>query len=294
MKTKLLVLLFLVLGFLVFIGVRFIILDKTNEFGILRVSSSPTTSIFINSLAVGRTPFEEKYKTGEYLLKLIPEGTATETASWNGKINIFKNSKTFVNFELGSSDILSAGEIFTLQKSSSLTKNQYGEIYVETEPQGAVVSLDNDEKGTAPLILQDILPGDHELSVFMPGFFRRTQRINVNAGYRINAFFKLALDSSQKKLDEIEKISTSSASKESKKNIFVLIKNNPQGWLRVRSDASINATEEAKVKTGEKFEFLEEKNGWYKIKFNGNSQSLISGEFTEGWVSKEYASKEEQ
>ncbi|MCX7956002.1 MAG: PEGA domain-containing protein [Patescibacteria group bacterium] len=293
MKKKLLILLFLFLGFIIFVIIKFIIFDKNNEFGILKINSSPTTSIFIDNIAIGKTPFEEKYKTGEYLLKLIPEGTATETASWNGKINIFKNSKTFINFNLGSSDILSSGEIFTVQKSSSSKNNQYGEIYVETEPQGAIVTLDNDEKGTAPLILQNILPGDHELSVFMPGFFRRTQRINITSGYRINAFFKLALDSNQKKLDEIEKISTSSASKESKKDIFVIINNNPQGWLRVRSDPSINATEEAKVKIGEKFEFLEEKNGWYKIRFNGNSESLISGEFIEGWVSKEYSSKEE-
>ncbi|GAB4218916.1 MAG: hypothetical protein Fur009_2470 [Candidatus Microgenomates bacterium] len=268
-------------------------IDKSNEIGVLSINTSPTTSVFINNLVVGKTPFEEKYKTGEYLLKLIPEGGATETASWNGKINVFKNTKTFINFELGSSDILTAGEIFTTQKMSSPSRNsEYGEIYIETDPQGAIVTLDNDEKGVAPLLLQDVLQGDHELSVFMPGFFKRTQKININPGYRVNAFFKLGLDQSQKQIQDLEKTSTSSAQTSEKNKNYVVINNNPQGWLRVRKDASIEATEEAKVKVGEKFELLDEKNGWYKIKFNNNPEGLVSGEFTEGWISKEYASKE--
>jgi len=73
-------LLILILLFAGFVVVRFFILDKQNAFGRLKIISSPTASVFINSTAVGKTPYEEKYKVGEYLLKLIPEGTATETA----------------------------------------------------------------------------------------------------------------------------------------------------------------------------------------------------------------------
>lgn len=292
MKNKLFVLFILFGGFTIFLGIKFFILNKTNETGILRVNSSPVANIFLNNLIVGKTPYENNQKPGEYILKLIPEKTSTDTASWNGKIKIYKKSKTYVNFDLGSSDIFTSGEIFTVEKISPQPKNlNYGEIYVETEPQGAIVTLDNDDKGTAPLILKDVLKGDHELSVFMPGFFRRSQRINVSGGYRINAYFKLGLDQSQKQFSDLEKQSTLSAKTE--KKIMIVIKDNPQGWLRVRSDASINATEEARVKTGEKFEFLEEKNGWYKIKFNGRKEALVSGEFAEGWVSKDYVLKEE-
>lgn len=290
MKSKLILLLILIFLFIIFVVVKFFLMDKQNAYGKLKIISSPTTSVFINNAAVGKTPFDEKYKVGEYLLKLIPEGNATETASWNGKINVYKNALTYVNRELGSSDVFSAGEIFTTQKMDTPPKNgNYGEIYVETEPQGAIVTLDNDEKGVAPLVLQDVMRGDHELSVFMPGFFRRTQKINVDGGYRVNAQFKLALDQSQKQIADVEKEATKSAPLD---KVFVTINNNPQGWLRVREDASINATEAAKVKVGEKFEFLEEKPGWFKIKFNGNKDSLVESTFTEGWVSSEYVSKE--
>jgi uncharacterized protein YgiM (DUF1202 family) len=60
----------------------------------------------------------------------------------------------------------------------------------------------------------------------------------------------------------------------------------------VREDASVDASESAKVKPGERYEYLDEKSGWYKIKFNGNTTGLVSGGFTEGWVSGEYSTKE--
>lgn len=294
MKTKLIILLALILLFAIFIVIRYIYMDTQNVFGKLRIISSPTTSVFINGVAVGRTPYDEKYKVGEYILKLIPEGLATETASWNGKIKIYKNALTYVNRELGSSDISSSGEIFTTTKMDKPGKSGYGEIMVETEPQGAIVTLDNDEKGVATLILSDVIKGDHELSVYMPGFSRRTQKISVDDGYRVNAFFKLSLDKNQLKptITPVPNDKDATDSADINKVTFITIKETPQGWLRVRNDASIEASESAKVKPGEKYDLLEEKEGWYKIKFNGNAKGLESGSFDEGWVSAQYSTKE--
>lgn len=292
MKNKLSLLLILVLLFVVFVAVRFFIFDKQNEYGKLKIISSPTASVFLNSTLIGKTPYEDKYKVGEYLLKLIPETTATDTASWNGKINVYKNSLTYVNRELGSSDIASAGEIFTTAKMTKKPQSAgSGEVYVETEPQGAIITLDSDEKGVAPAIMENVLRGDHELSVFMPGFFRRTQKVNVDPGYRVNAAFKLAIDQSSS-LESDDKTKVTSDSGNATNKTYVKIRDNPQGWLRVRVDGSIDATESAKVKPGEKYEFLDEKTGWFKIKYNDNKDGLVEGDFTEGWVSSEYSSKE--
>lgn len=294
MKRKLSLLLILVLIFAIFVVIRFFILDKQNEYGEIRIVSSPTASVFLNNTFVGKTPFPDKYKVGEYLLKLIPEATATDTASWNGKITVYKNSLTYVNRELGSSDIASAGEIFTTVKMAKRPANaESGEIYVETEPQGAIVTLDNDEKGVAPALMENVSRGDHELSVFMPGFFRRTQKINVDSGYRVNASFKLAIDQSSSFAKEPDdKTKTASDSGNTANITYIKIKDNPQGWLRVRADGSIDASESAKVKPGEKYELLDEKTGWFKIKFNGSQIGLVEGNFEEGWVSSEYSTKE--
>jgi len=294
MKNKLMLLLILVILFIGFVLVRFFIFDKQNEYGRLKIVASPETSVFINSAMIGKTPFDDKYKVGEYILKLIPDGTSTETASWNGKIKVYKNALTYVNRELGSSDISSAGEIFTTAKMATPPKDSNtGEIYVETEPQGAIVTMDNDEKGVAPLIMSDVVKGDHELSVFMPGFFRRTQKINVDPGYRVNAAFKLAVDPSSPKAITVDpnQPQSSTSATVTPTIAYVTINDNPQGWLRVRADAAVDATEEAKIKTGGKYELLDEKSNWYKIKFNDDNGGLVSGEFTDGWVSAEYASK---
>lgn len=294
MKGKLSLLLVLVVLFVIFVVVRFFIIDKQNEYGKIKIISSPTASVFLNSTFIGKTPFEDKYKVGEYLLKLIPEATASDTASWNGKVTVYKNSLTYVNRELGSSDISSAGEIFTTVKMTKKPQNsESGEIYVETEPQGAIVTLDGDEKGVAPALMENVLRGDHELSVFMPGFFRRTQKINVDPGFRVSATFKLAIDKSSSFVKEPDdKTKTASISAIADNKTYVKIRDNPQGWLRVRVDGSINASESAKVKSGEKYELLDEKTGWFKIKFNGDNEGLVFGSFTDGWVSSEYSAKE--
>src|SRR3990167_8893994 len=286
MKGKLILLTLLVLGFGAVILVRFLVLDNQNAFGRIRVVSSPVASVFINNLAVGKTPFEDKYKVGEYILRLIPEGNASDTASCQGKLKIYKNALTYVNRELGSSDVTSAGEIFTTSKVDKPAKSgDLGEVYIETEPKGAIVYLDNDEKGVAPLILQEVTKGDHELSVFMPRFLRRTQKINVDPGYRVNATFKLAIDQSSQEAkvtgEKQEEKQEATSSGETKKTT-ILIKDTPTGFLRVREDASITASEEAQVKPGDKFDLLEEKNSWYKIEYEKGK---------EGWVYSQYAEK---
>ena len=91
MKKKIGILLLLLLGFFLFVAIRFFLLDTQNTFGQLRIMSSPVATIFINNVAIGKVPFEDKYKAGEYLLKLIPEENATQTASWQRKITIRKN-----------------------------------------------------------------------------------------------------------------------------------------------------------------------------------------------------------
>lgn len=282
MKKKLIILLLLFTLFIVFLTVRFFFLTTQNTFGKLRVISSPSSTIFINNVAVGKTPYEEKLKAGEYLLKLIPEGTATQTASWQSKIKVYKNTLSYVNRSLGPSDLSSSGEIFTVTKVEKTKKPNYGEVYVETEPSGSIVYLDNDEKGVASMILADVVRGDHELSVFMPGFLRRTEKIKIDSGYRVNAYFKLAIDPSQQPKEEEQKQESTDSAKVKKKK--VVIEDTPTGFLRVREEPSISASESARVNPGEKYDYVEEQEGWYKIQLDKDTQ---------GWVYSQYATKEE-
>lgn len=296
MKKKLILFFILLLLFAGGMAGKYFFLNSRGSGGRLKILSSPSANVFLNNTSVGKTPYEDKVKHGEYILKLIPEGVATEAASWQGKITIYKNALTYVDRELGASDLTSAGVVLTTSRMPSKPKNQdTGEVEVETEPNGAIVYLDNDEKGIAPLVLADVRKGEHELAVFSPGFFRRTQKINVERYYRTTGQFKLALDQSQKKIEDLvdeatdsadleqnEAENDGSASADTDKQYIVVIKNTPTGWLRVRSEPSIIASEEAKVYPEDSFDLLEETDDWYKIAYK-------KGE--EGWISAQYASK---
>ena len=131
-------------------------------------------------------------------------------------------------------------------------------------------------------------------SVYLPGFFRRSQKIHVEKGFTLHAQFKLALDKSHKtleeELEEKQKESSLSATpkveekktEQDKKETTLKIKETPTGFLNVRSEASVNGEIVDKVDPGETFNYTAEQDGWYKI-------TLSSGE--EGWVSGEYIEK---
>ena len=75
---------------------------KKREEGTLRVSSSPEASVFVNSMVIGKTPFRDKLKTGEYLIKLIPEGEATSgrfpMLTWNWVALMFPPLERFLRW----------------------------------------------------------------------------------------------------------------------------------------------------------------------------------------------------
>lgn len=295
-KGKLILLTILTVLFVGYVGAKFLVLDKQNEYGQLQIASSPNTNVFLDNVNVGRTPYDQKVKIGDYSIKLIPDKLATATATWTGKVRVSKNALSYVNRELGNSDITSAGEIFTItQASGDHRMAGAGEIYVETEPVGAIVYLDTDEKGVAPLLLAEIPKGTHELSIYMPGFFRRTQKINIEEYRRVNANIKLAIDQeAQKKqasdsarlnktASDAAKLSpTPSGTKESQKTITIL--QTPTGFLRVRAEPNVNASESARVNPGDKFTVIEEEANWYKISYDDNK---------EGWIASQYAKVEQ-
>lgn len=281
------VLVFLFAGFLFF---KFFLFNKQADLGEIRVVSTPKSAIYIDQIQVGSSPLQQQLKVREYLIKLIPNKGASQSATWQGKIKIYKNAVTYVGRVLGSSELSTAGEISTITRMDTKpSRDNIGEISVESDPQGALVFLDLDEKGVAPLILSDVPKGTHELSIYLPGFVRRTAKVNVESGYRTTSMVKLAIDqltqqdaTSSAKLSPSKKESTTAASKKESNKIQIRIKETPTGWLRVRSEPSVNASESAKVNPGDIFELVEELPNWYKIIFN---------EEQEGWVASQYSEK---
>lgn len=242
----------------------------------LKVISSPNSSIFINDKLIGKTPYDDKYAVGEYILKLIPEGISNQAVSWQGQIKLNPSVLTYVNRELSTSELTSAGEILTLEKiSPNMTQ-----LAVTSQPDPAAIIVDGQEKGTTSLAPMEIASGDHEIAVSSPGFSTRTVRVSAVTGYKLLVNVQLGLAPGQ----ELPAV-TSSASSSAKNNEiakpYVIIKDTPTGFLRVRMEPSTTATEAAQVKPAEKYPFLEEKGGWYKISYTSEKTGWISGSYAQ-------------
>ncbi|MBP9691308.1 PEGA domain-containing protein [Candidatus Woesebacteria bacterium] len=296
MKRKLLLVGALVALFIAFILVRFFVFDKPNESGRLKVLSSPTAGVFLDNVPIGKTPYEGRVAPGEHTLKLIPEGENSQTVSWEGKIIVYENTLTFVSRELGSSDLTSAGEILSVTKMKDQPKGEHGQVSVVTDPAGAIIFLDNDEKGIAPLALLDVPAGEHELAVYLPGFFRRSQKIKVSKGHVVEAEFKLALDKTHKtlaeKLDESAQeasavaalsdlTATTGTPAPENKTKKLTIQETPTGFLNVRDEPSTSGSQVDQVVPGTEYEYTEERNGWYNITLSKDESGWVSGDYIE-------------
>lgn len=295
MKKKLLIVIGLVIIFIIFIFIRFFWIDRQNAAGKIKVLSSPAATVFINNVAVGKTPYEiNNQKVGEYSIKLIPDEADKATVTWEGKIPVYKNTLTYISRELGTSELTSAGEILTVVPMEGKAEGNTGEVLIETDPTGAIIYLDNDEKGVAPLKLDDVPAGDHELAVYLPGFFRRALKIKVEKGYQVKAIFKLALDQSHKSLESELEVARKIASEEAKKgedskepteeeteSTTIEILDTEVGYLNVREEASVNGDIVTTVNPGEQYEYTDEENGWYYITLDDGSVGWVSGDYVE-------------
>lgn len=273
--------------------------NRSPKQGVLKINSTPAASVFLDNKHLGRTPFEDKVAVGEYTIKIVPEQGSANLASWQGKITVKSNILTYVNRDLSESELTSAGEILWLEKINS----KHAEISVTTIPDGGTVFIDDEARGTTPVTLQNISAGDHSLTIASPGFLARTLKIKATSGYRLTSFIQLALSANQAMITPTPettpmevlgitakptpslkitptKSASSSGTIDDPPKPFVIIKDTPTGYLRVRMEPSTSATESGRVNPGEKYTFFDSRSGWYQIKFDGVNTGWISGQYT--------------
>lgn len=296
MKQKLLFLLGIFLLIVVVGGFVKLLNSRSPKEGELRVESSPSVSVFLDNKHLGRSPLKEKVQAGEYTLRLVPDSTTGDIASWQGKISVGPNLLTYVNAILSESELSSAVDMLWLEKSVA----NKPELSVVTNPDGASVVVDDATKGVTPLTISDLDSGEHNLTIASPGFLTRTMKIKLTSGFKLIASLKLALSTTSVQLEAtpstqisgaptptIKAGVTKAASSSATNTIdpakpFVVIKETPTGFLRVRVEPATSATEAGRVKPGEKYHVFDTQNGWYQILYD---------EVSKGWISGQYATE---
>lgn len=276
--------------------------------GALQVSSIPKATVFLNDNQIGITPFyDDQIEPGEYTVKLVPEASENDLISWEGKVQVTPSILTVINRELGGDESASSGEILSLEK---IGQKDMASLSVISVPDQAVVKVNGDPKGFAPVLVEDLMPGDHQVVVSAPGYQERIVSANTVAGYKLTVNVKLAQtvegieegeegedednDEGDVEGDEDEKDEEDEDGKptptpkekstDTPDKPYIEVKETSTGWLRVRTEPSTGteSTEVAKINPGDQYPYLgEEKNGWYLIEYEDGEEGWVSGTYVE-------------
>ena len=277
MKTfKVVAITVLSVGFLATAGLFLIGYFKPKPAGIL-VTSTPTSSVFIDGQLMRKTPYEEVFDPDTVLVGLIPESIDKKYVSYEAKVTLASGIKTVVRRELTETEEASSGDIVSFEKETGKGVS----LVVISDPDNAQVLLDGTPRGFSSYKSANLSVGEHQVTVKSPGFTDRTLTVKTIAGYKLTIIVKLG--------KFVEEPEVEAAATEIK--TFVKILDTPTGFLRVRSESGAAGREIHQVAPGEKYLFLEEdaQTGWFKIQLQEPAPGLPDG--LTGWVSNEYSKK---
>lgn len=255
-------------------AVSVFVLNKNLEKGALQVTSEPKSKVYVDGKFLGQTPLcrcelKDMLDVGNHTIRLIPaEGNF---APFEQKIPISAKVLTVVDRSFAEGGE-SSGSVISLEKFPD--KNSIS-LSVVSFPLGVKLFLDSAELGLTPLKTTRITESDHEIKLSKEGFKDKLLRVRAIKGYQLNAIVFLGSTLEQ---------ATSSASPTIAPSVTkILILETPTGFLRVRSEPSLNGVEVGRVLPGEKYDMLDEQEGWFKIKLKDESS---------GWISSQYSQKQ--
>lgn len=274
----------------------------------LQVTSTPKAAVFLDGEHVGSTPyFDEKLKPGDFTIKLVPE-SGENSLPWEARVKLSPGILTVVSRELGETIDSSSGYVLSLEE---IPGKKNTSLAVVSTPDGAIVKVDGEPKGFAPISVENITVGEHLLVISSPGYVEKNIKAKTIEGFKLTASVQLAqapeseekekeeekeeeatesadLKEKIEKETEIEKEETATTSAQVDDELprpYVKIKNTPTGWLNVRSEPSTAKKDESiltKVDPGEVFPFIEANStGWYKIEYKDGEEGWISGQYAE-------------
>lgn len=250
--------------------------------GGIRVDTMPSSSVYINGILVGKTPFTETLFPGQVTLRLTPAATSSaKLLAYETKINIAAGIETVVRREFGVSEDSSSGDVISFEKTLGTGTS----LIVISTPDNAQVALDGVTRGFAPYKTSSVSTGAHKITIKSAGYIDRTVSVNVVSSFQLTVFAKLA------KGDNSDQTTSASPSPTPSPQIYIEILTTPTGFLRIRTQPGTAGEEIAQVKPGEKFPFLDEDSatGWYKIQYEEQKAGLPNG--ITGWVSNQFSKK---
>ncbi|PWU22512.1 hypothetical protein C5B42_05860 [Candidatus Cerribacteria bacterium 'Amazon FNV 2010 28 9'] len=263
--------------------------------GGIKITSNVSANVFLDTDALGMTPVDKQpVDVKTYTLKMVPSDSTL--AAYQGSLAVTSGFQTTVNWTFAQSQDQSSGLI--IESDVAHTKNA-AELEIVTTPDNVPVSIDGENKGFSPLVLDTLDEGSYTLGFSAPGFSPLNTTIRLVKGLRLVVTAKLGrapvttasasallttpvLSPTPTVIPQPTSSSKPSATPKPIAKPYVLILTTPTGFLRVRSAPDSTASEIGRLNTGDMAPYLKTSNNWFNIKFSGSASSS-------GWVSGQYA-----
>lgn len=298
------ILLFVIAVLLITTGLFFLfriahILNTSGQ-GALQITTNIKSNVYLDGKFLGTTPLckcnqNDTITEGTYTVKIEPQDKNLAPFTIKATVNpgvLTAIERTFLPGSLASAYIL------TLEKTSEPN----AQLLVTSLPSNAMVAVDGQAKSVTPYLDKNITPSEHEVEIQKVGFAKKTIRVRTVNSYtlKIDVILGTQSDDAQVIPTPLPTTSTTPSPTSTKLSptpstkitptptktstipsgkASVTILDTPTGFLRVR--ATPGGTEIDQVSPGEKFEMLDEQNGWIQIKLSTSKNGWVSGRYVE-------------
>lgn len=264
--------------------------------GGLRVTSSTPADVYLDGKSIGTTDLSKMpLDVKNYKLKIVPKdpNLATEETP----IKMFAGFETTVDWQFGKTVEDNSGFIFEAENSH---KRDASEIEIITNPDNVPITMNNEDKGFSPQVIDDLPLGEYQIALQAPGYAKIVRTVKLIKGKRLIVTVKLArkpvevaVASPSAQLAPLPtpastpKATPKTTPKPTVKPVIAIAKpyveilETPTGFLRVRSTPAASGTELGQLMAGQAVPYGgETTNNWFKIVYKATSSAWISGQYS--------------
>lgn len=255
-------------GIIILLSAVFLASCNSSERAGVEILTQPSAKIYIDGKEAGTTPYRNKnLRPGFVVLKIVWSEDSGKT--WEQGLRLQPYTDAVIDITLDKEMV--NGYILGLEKTNDKTK---AGLMLASYPDDAVVSIDGQVVGNAPMRVANYEAGDKHIKLLLAGYKPLDIFAKLINGYELSLIGYMSRET------EKEKISPAPTEIMAKPSIkMAVIKKTPLGFLRVRSEPTTSSKEVAKVKPAEEYEVILEQEEWLEIKLSDQNR---------GWVKKEF------
>jgi PKD repeat protein len=166
----------------------------TVQSGTLAITTVPkNANVFVDNVFKGVTPLTlTDTPSGYHVLRITLPGYGDYITS----ATVEPSKTVLVQVELRTEGANTSATTAPATPATTAPARQNGSVALTSVPNGAAVTLDGTYQGTTPVIIPDVLPGNHEITMSYPGYapFRQSISVGSSQTTAVNANLVIATE----------------------------------------------------------------------------------------------------